>query len=593
MAFRVFGGVREPGNRDSSVSLNLMVVSTTSTRPVEPRLGTLRHVGGNAIGRLLGLPRATTGYTVNRIQVPMRDGIHLVADHYAPTASTPAGTLLVRGPYGRGFPFALVFARLYAARGYHVVLQSVRGTFGSAGVFEPMVNEAADGADTVVWLREQPWFTGRFATIGLSYLGFTQWALLRDPPPELAAAVITAGPHDFFSSVWGTGSFAINDFLAWCDLVSRQEDSGRITTGIPQLLGPRKVAKAIGEPPMGAAARTLLGTGAPWFESWIEHSDSDNPFWNALRSSGALDRVQVPVLLLGGWQDIFLKQTLQQYGHLRRRGVDVALTVGPWTHTQMLGKGLATCARESLDWLDSYLGDGPTLRRPSRVRVYVTGQGWRHLSDWPPTTTERALYLRPGRYLDETAPTDLKGVTPATFRYDPADATPTTGGPLLSRSGGYRDDSRLALRDDVLAFTSATLTHDLCVYGKPVVELAHTSDNPHVDLFVRVSEVDAKGRSRNVSDGYRRLGAATKTINIELDQVAHRFRAGSRIRLLIAGSWFPRYARNLGTEEPMLTGWQSKPATHTVRYGRSRLLLPVGPLDLSANGVTDSDSDLG
>ena len=261
----------------------------------------------------------------------------------------------------------------------------------------------------------------------------------------------------------------------------------------------------------------------------------------------------MPVLLLGGWQDIFLKQTLQQYGQLRRRGVDVALTVGPWTHTQMLSKGLATCARESLDWLDTYLGDGPTLRRPSRVRVYVTGQGWRHLSDWPPTT----------------------------------------GGPLLSRSGGYRDDSRLALRDDVLAFTSATLTHDLCVYGNPVVELAHTSDNAHVDLFVRVSEVDAKGRSRNVSDGYRRLGAATKTVNIELDGIAHRFRAGSRIRLLIAGSWFPRYARNLGTEEPMLTGRQSKPATHTVRYGRSRLLLPVGPLDLSSNSVTDSDSDLG
>jgi len=574
VTFRVFGGVREPGNRDSSVSLNLMVVSTTSTRPVEPRLGSLRQVGDNALGRLLGLPRATTGYTVNQVQVPMRDGIHLVADHYAPTSSTRAGTLLVRGPYGRGFPFAPVFARLYAARGYHVVLQSVRGTFGSAGVFEPMVNEAADGADTVVWLREQAWFTGRFATIGLSYLGFTQWALLRDPPPELAAAVITAGPHDLFSSVWGTGSFAVNDFLVWCDLVSHQEDSRRITTGIP-------------------AARTLLGTGAPWFESWIEHSDSDNPFWHALRSSGALDGVQVPVLLLGGWQDIFLKQTLQQYGHLRRRGVDVALTVGPWTHTQMLGKGLATCARESLDWLDTYLGDGPTLRRPSRVRVYVTGQGWRHLSDWPPTTTERALYLRPGRYLDETAPTDLKGVAPARFRYDPADPTPTTGGPLLSRSGGYRDDSRLALRDDVLAFTSATLTRDLCVYGNPVVELAHTSDNPHVDLFVRMSEVDAKGRSRNVSDGYRRLGAATKTVDIELDEIAHRFRAGSRIRLLIAGSWFPRYARNLGTEEPMLTGRQSKPATHTVRYGRSRLLLPVGPPDLSANGVTDSDNDLG
>jgi putative CocE/NonD family hydrolase len=185
-------------------------------------------------------------------------------------------------------------------------------------------------------------------------------------------------------------------------------------------------------------------------------------------------------------------------------------------------------------------------------------------------------------------------LAPATFRYEPADPTPTTGGPLLSTDGGYRDDSRLALRDDVLAFTSLTLTHDLYVYGNPVVELTHSSDNPHVDLFVRVSEVDAKGRSKNVSDGYRRLGGveSEETVSVELDGVAHRFRAGSRIRLLIAGSWSPRYARNLGTEEPMLTGRRSKPVTHAVHYGRSRLLLPAGPDDPSADRVADPDGDL-
>src|SRR5262245_30016415 len=136
----------------------------------------LRHVGDRALSRLLRLPAPATGYAVNRVRVPMRDGVQLVADHYAPATADPAGTLLVRGPYGRAFPFHLVFARLYAARGYHVVLQSVRGTFGSGGVLEPMVNEVADGADTVAWLREQPWFTGQFATVGLSYLGYTQWA---------------------------------------------------------------------------------------------------------------------------------------------------------------------------------------------------------------------------------------------------------------------------------------------------------------------------------------------------------------------------------------------------------------------------------
>ncbi len=577
-------------------------MSATSTRPAQPTLRAVRHLATSAAGRLLGLPPATTDYTVDRVRVPMRDGVLLVADHYAPTTDAPAGTLLVRGPYGRAFPFSLVLASLYAARGYHVVLQSVRGTFGSGGVFEPMANEAADGADTVGWLREQPWFTGRFATIGMSYLGFTQWALLQDPPPELAAAVITVAPHDFSASVWGTGAFTINDFLGWSDMVSRQEAPARIRAEIRRLRAPRRVARAARAVPMGDGVRALLDTRAPWFESWVEHTDPKDPFWNSMRCDKALDRVQVPVLLIGGWQDNFLRQTLQQYGHLRGRGPDgpdVALTIGPWTHTQTLTKGLATGTRETLDWLDSHLGGAP-LHRPGRVHVFVTGQGWQNLPDWPPATTEHALYLRPGAHLGETAPTDLTGTAPATFRYDPADPTPTTGGPLLSPNGGYRDDSRLASRDDVLAFTSFTLTHDLHVYGNPVVELTHSSDNPHVDLFVRMSEVDASGGSRNVSDGYRRLSAARKpeaqkseeNVRIELDGIAHRFRAGSRIRVLIAGSWFPRYARNLGTAEPILTGRQSKPAIHAVHYGRSRLLLPVGAADASADRVADPDSDL-
>ncbi len=517
----------------------------------------------------------------------MRDGIHLIADHYAPTTSEPVGTLLVRGPYGRGFPFSLVFAGLYAARGYHVVLQSVRGTFGSAGDFEPMANEAADGADTVEWLRRQPWFTGRFGTVGLSYLGFTQWALLHDPPPELAAAVITVGPHDFRASVWSTGSFAVNDFLGWSYLVSRQEESGPLRGAIRQLRAPRKVKRAISGLPMNSAARTLLGEGAPWFEAWVENPDHDHPFWESRRYPAALDRVEVPVLLLSGWQDIFLDQTLHQYRQLRDRGVDVALTVGPWTHTQTMSKGLSTCARESLDWLDAHLGDAPAPRRPAAVRVFVNQHGWRSLPQWPPATTERVLYLHPNGRLDETAPT--ADAPPATFRFDPADPTPIIGGPLLSK-GGYRNDSRLARRDDVLCFTGAALAHDLYAYGSPVVEFTHSSDNPNVDVFIRVSEVDAKGRSRNVSDGYRRLGDAPETVRIELDAVAHRFKAGSRIRVLIAGSWFPRYAPNLGTGEPTLTGQQTKPVTHSVHFGNSRLLLPVGP---SADRVANSGGDLG
>jgi uncharacterized protein len=551
-------------------------VTTTSTRPTRSTLSSLTsRFAGRALGRTLRLAGPTTGYTVSRVAIPMRDGVELVADHYVPSGDTePVGTVLLRGPYGRGFLFSLMFGALYAARGYRVLLQSVRGTFGSGGIFQPIVHEAADGADTVAWLREQPWFTGRFATIGISYLGFTQWALLQDPPPELAAAVITAGPHDFSTSAWGTGSFTVNDFLGWSNLVAHQEDPGRIRAGIRQLRAQKKVVHAAGELPLGAAGRALLGEGAPWWESWLDHPDDNEPFWESMRFGAALDRVQVPVLLIGGWQDLYLQQSLEQYRHLRDRGVDVALTLGPWTHSQFLIQGLRTIAQETQDWLDTHLGGRPGASQRGRVRVFVAGEGWREAADWPPTTSEHALYLQPCGGLADTPPS-LASVSSVSFRYDPTDPTPTIGGRLLSPDGGYRDDTSLTARSDVLSFTTDALTQDLCVQGNPVAELAHTSDNPHVDVFVRISEVDAKGHSRNVSDGYRRLADATDSVSVELDAIAHQFRAGSRIRVLIAGGSHPRYTRNLGTGEKTATGSRLKPATHEVHFGASRVVLPV------------------
>jgi uncharacterized protein len=546
---------------------------TTTYRPGGSTLRTLpRRVISRALARTLRLESPTTSYTVGEVKIPMRDGVELVADVYEPKGEV-VGTLLARGPYGRAFPFSVVFADLHAARGYRVVLQSVRGTFGSGGDFSPMVNEAADGADTVEWMRRQPWFTGRFATIGISYLGFTQFALLQDPPPELVTSVIVAGPHDMSLSAWGTGSFTVNDFLGWSNLVAHQEDPGRIRAGIRQLRAQKNVVRAAGEAPLGPAGRALLGDAAPWWESWLTPPADDNPFWGPLKVDSALDQVQVPLLLLSGWQDLFLPQTLHQFRHLRERGVDVALTMGPWTHTQLLFAGLSTIARETQDWLDTHLAGRPATARSGRFRFHVANEGWRELPDWPPTTTDRALYLQPGGGLTDTAPT---AGSSASFRYDPADPTPTIGGRLLSPDGGCRDDTALADRRDVLSFTTDVLTKDLVVHGNPVAELAHSSDNPYVDVFVRISEVDAKGRSHNVSDAYRRLTEATDHVRLELDAISRRFRAGTRIRVLIAGGCHPRYDRNLGHGEPSSTGSQLAASTHEVHFGTSRIVFPVG-----------------
>ena len=142
-----------------------------------------RRVADQALGRLLRGRGGTAGRVEYDVRIPMRDGVDLLADHYV-AGEASAGTVLLRSPYGANAIVASVFAGPYIAAGYHVLFVRCRGTFGSGGVFEPMVREVDDSADTVEWLRKQPWFGGRFATIGPSYLGFTQWALLMDPAPR-------------------------------------------------------------------------------------------------------------------------------------------------------------------------------------------------------------------------------------------------------------------------------------------------------------------------------------------------------------------------------------------------------------------------
>ncbi|MFI5892516.1 CocE/NonD family hydrolase [Actinoplanes sp. NPDC051513] len=526
------------------------------------------------VTRVLGLPGAARSFWIERgLRIPMRDGVTLAADHYVP-AGEPAGTLLVRGPYGRRFPFNHLYARPYAARGYHVVFVSSRGTAASDGDFDPMRTERDDGRDVVAWLVAQPWFTGTFATVGPSYLGYTQWTLLEDPPPQMAAAVVTVGPHDFARHSWGTGALNL-DLVGWSDMVSQlpRSDKPSLAAAIRQTMsGPaqkRALRSVFTDLPLVEAGERHYAGRARWFRDRVTRPDLDDPYWAPMRHPEALDRAGIPILLHSGWQDLFLGQTVEQYSRLSARGVDVGLTIGPWTHTEVIGKGARILIPETLDWLGAKLRGEP-LRRAARVRVKVTGSGeWRETDAWPPPAREIALHLRPGGGLGEAA------AGSASFTFDPASPTPAVGGPLLD-GGGYVDDGALAERADVLAFTGSPLTSPLEVQGSPVVELAHHSDNPYADLFVRVSEVSARG-SRNVTEGYRRLDPArdqNTPVRLQLLPTAHRFAAGSRIRVLIAGGCYPQFSRNLGTAENPGTGTKLAPSRHTITLGPSRLVLP-------------------
>jgi len=107
------------------------------------------------LARQMRLPRPQTRDLVceRDLPVPMDDGAVLLADRWVARESAAAArpTVLVRSPYGRRQFVALLFGRLLAERGLQVLIQSVRGTFGSGGAFSPF-DERADGLATLRWL---------------------------------------------------------------------------------------------------------------------------------------------------------------------------------------------------------------------------------------------------------------------------------------------------------------------------------------------------------------------------------------------------------------------------------------------------------
>jgi putative CocE/NonD family hydrolase len=280
--------------------------------------------------------------------------------------------------------------------------------------------------------------------------------------------------------------------------------------------------------------------------------------------------------LVGGWQDLFLGQTVQQYETLRARGIEVALTLGPWTHVGHVLKGSAVIDNEALHWFDRHLGNRESGRRDHPVHTFVTGGNTWHTSDsWPPSATATQWYPNDGSLLGTT-------VSPgrSTFRFDPSDPTPSVGGRRLAADAGVRDNAELEARPDVLTFTTPALTADLEFEGFAVLDVSVSVDNPYADLFIRICDVDQKGRSHNITDTLVRLdptvaAGEVQHINARLSPCAHRLVKGHRLRLQLSGGAHPQYARNLGTGEPPATGNGLKAALHTIQHDDTRLTLPV------------------
>jgi uncharacterized protein len=505
------------------------------------------------------------------LRVPMSDGVELLADRWAPRSRRDGlPTALVRSPYGRRGLIGVGVAQPLAERGYQVLIQSTRGTFGSGGVFDPMRQEREDGMATLEWVVKQPWFGDSIVLLGGSYLGYVQWAVADRLPPQVKAMIPQVTESALTLEFLRRDGLSLETPFGWGIQVDGQE---RRFALLRQLVGGRRKRRALASLPLARAAAAITGHDVDYVRDILTH-DADAPRWAGLSHRDRLAEVTVPVSSIGGWYDIFLPGQLRDFEILQEAGRPARLTVGPWTHLTPD----TTPVREALEFgLAHARGLEPPERAP--VRLYVMGQGaWRDFDEWPPHGyAPQRFHLHPGGALSTEPPAESP---PDRYRYDPADPTPAVGGVRMVRDSGRVDNTSLEARPDVLTYTTDALEEDVEVVGEVGAEIWFRSSRPYADVFVRICDVDPRGRSYNVCDGLVSLTGADELTRatVTLWPTAYRFLRGHRIRVQVSSGAFPRFARNPGTGDPHATATTLVAAAQTVHHDPahpSAVLLPV------------------
>jgi predicted acyl esterase len=353
------------------------------------------------VGLLLltaGALPAQTGAGKRTEQVAMRDGTLLATDIYLPAGAGLWPVALLRTPFDKNAMPANPFLRVRPAdlvrTGIAAVVQDTRGRFASQGQARLFVHEGwgehQDGADTVAWIRQQPWSNGKIATFGPSYMGSTQYLLAGAEPEGIVGQhVVTAPISPYHSWVYQNGVFrkaATEEFVS--------------ATGFP---------------------REAL-------EEVRRHPGYDD-FWRALDLRTRAEQVRWPILHLGGWFDVFIQGTIDAFTELQKKGGDGArgrqrLVIGPWTHLALRERraGELTFPRnaifppgapDELQWLSFWLKGTPQIAAEEpAVRYYVMGDVtdpaapgnvWRAAAAWPPPRRARSAIagreiLAPARY---------------------------------------------------------------------------------------------------------------------------------------------------------------------------------------------------
>ena len=570
----------------------------------------------------LSQPQYPTRLDAN-VKVKMRDGVYISTDIYRPAAEGKFPVIIWRTPYGKNREQHDKECKWYAERGYVCVVQDTRGKYDSGGEYSLFRYEADDGYDADEWLGVQPWSNGKIGTISGSYGGYTQLVqgirnskYLRALAPEVTTSDIYNG------WIYSDGTYFLGFAMPW----------GAVTMDghVMQYTAGTDWAKVFRHLPL-ATMDEAAGHVNPTMREMMKHPRANDPFWKDISFENEIHKTAVPMLVIEGWYDLFLRGALEDDVKIRQNGsTELArrgkrLMIGPWTHggsssnnspgspktgpDRSIDFGPAAeieLRKMYLRWNDHWLKDidnGVDTEAP--IKLFVMGANqWRYENEWPLARTRYTKYYfgssgransAAGDGTLSTSPSQAANSVDR-FTYDPDSPVPTLGGNTCCSVVpiGPWDQRKVELRTDVLVYTTPALTAPVEVTGPIKVKLFAATDSKDTDWTAKLVDVHPDGYAQNLQDGivrarYRQGRTAPAALlepgqvyeyDIDLWATSNVFLPGHRIRVEISSSNFPRFDRNLNTGEDPFTSTRMRKAAQTVHHSAkypSHIVLPIIP----------------
>jgi uncharacterized protein len=565
---------------------------------MKPRWVLLACLACGAAGTAQDSPLSAT-----EAMIPMRDGVRLYTQVYAPKQSTePLPIIVLRTPYGTGSlnPSRIATALTHLlADGYVIVQQDIRGRFKSEGTFVMLrqprdrhdaraIDESTDTYDTIEWLLANvPGNNGKVGIAGTSYGAWLAVMGMLDPHPALKAVVEQASPADMWigDDFHHHGAFRLSYGLEYA---YRMESSKEVSDP-SSIVDPYDTFDwYLGLGALTNVNRRLFHETLPTWNDFVRHPDYD-AFWKRQAFAPWLTRVTVPTLNVAGWWDqedfygpLKIYELLERADSARQN----FLVVGPWNHGgwssgdgRKLGRidfGSATAAhyRQNVQapFLAYYL-KGKGAPPESEALTFRTGANqWMRHDAWPPDrgVRRRPLYLRAGSRLSFVPPPATDTDAFDSYVSDPAKPVPYRPRPIrlgIGWSTWQVEDQRFVHgRPDVLDWSTEPLATDVTVSGSLAANLFASTSGTDSDWIVKVIDVyPDRSPSEPEMGGYQLMmagdvirgryrrslekpeplvpGAITKYA-IAFPGVDHVFRAGHRIMVQVQSTWFPVIDRN-------------------------------------------------